>query len=527
MAHQITSLILLLLLTCLRGLSQSTPLKLPARIRIEQGWISGAINASGDVHIYKGIPYAAPPIGNLRWKAPQPAPSWKGVRPCVAFGPNAMQPVPVPSGAYGKEILIPPDGPISEDCLYLNVWAPAKKANKKRPVLVIVHGGGFTGGSGSISLLDGEQMARKGLVVVSINYRLGVFGFLAHPALTAESPHHSSGNYGILDQIAAFEWIKKNISAFGGDPDNITADGGSAGSCSVLTIVASPLGKGLLRRVISESGPLFQPKECRELRAAEHEGLQTMQAKQARTLSQMRALSADSLLKGDHLRLPVVDNYLLTDHIRDLFAAGKQNDVDLLIGYNEGDQDMRGPAQSAQAFIRMAKGKYGLDADEFLRIYPASTDQQAAASQVAISRDRVFGWGNFLWAKAQSRQGQQKVWMYYFSRSVPAVPGKPEYGAFHGSQGAYVLDNLHRWNLLFTQWDKTLSERMSTYWVNFATSGNPNIAYSEASTQKKVNEQMPFWPPFSVAQTKVMEFGSEVKPINLPSMRAFRFFEVE
>jgi para-nitrobenzyl esterase len=481
----------------------------PKVVKTTAGLISGTHTKTGDVRIFKGIPYAAPPIGDLRWRAPQPVAPWKGIRTCEDFGANAMQEKPVPAGAYGPEILIPANGKISEDCLYLNVWTPAKQENEKRPVLVIIHGGGFTHGSGSISLLDGEEMAKKGLVVVSINYRLGIFGFLAHPSLTDESPHHTSGNYGILDQLAAFQWIKENIAAFGGDPANITVDGGSAGSCSMLTMIASPLGKGLFKRAISESGPLFKPNECRLLKEAEQEGVETMTKKGALTLPEMRKLPADVLLKNDRLRLPVVDQYVLPDHILTIFSEGKQNDVDLLIGYNEGDEDFGRPIYSAEVFSADAQQIYKDRATEFLRLYPAHNDQEAARSQVLLSRDRVFAWGNYQWARYQSANGNNKVWYYYFSRTAP---GSPNYGAFHGCQGAYALHNLHRWNRPIAEWDRKLSDIMSAYWINFATTGNPN------------DKSLPLWPAFTEKDTKVIEFGNEVKAINLPSLTSFEFF---
>lgn len=478
-------------------------------IKINSGLISGTISKSGEVKIFKGIPFAAPPTGNLRWKEPQPVKPWKGVRKCVDYGPNAVQEKPIPSGAYGAEILIPADGKISEDCLYLNVWTPVKHMGKKKPVLVIIHGGGFTAGSGSISLLDGEAMARKGLVVVTINYRLGIFGFLAHPALTKESLHHTSGNYGILDQISAFKWIKENIAAFGGDPSNVTADGGSAGSCAMLTMIASPLGKNLFRRAISESGPLFKPNECRVLKEAEQEGINAMTRKGALTIKEMRALSADELLKEDRLRLPVVDQYVLPDQILNIFTEGKQNGVDLLIGYNEGDEDFGRPISSAVEFVAAAQRKYQDRAIDFLKIYPANTDEQAARSQILLSRDRVFAWGNYQWARSQSANGKHQIWYYYFSREAP---GPPHYGAFHGCQGAYALHNLHRWNRSFDVWDRTLSQIMSDYWVNFAASGNPN------------RNDLPGWPAFNEAETKIIEFGNDVKVITLPAKNSFNYF---
>lgn len=481
----------------------------PNVVKTSCGLVSGTFNKEADVLIFKGIPFAAPPTGELRWKEPQPPEPWKGIRKCDSFGPSAMQAKPTPSGAYGAEILIPANGKVSEDCLYLNVWTPAKHEGEKRPVMVIIHGGGFTSGSGSISLLDGEEMARKGLVVVTINYRLGVFGFLAHPALTKESPNQSSGNYGILDQIAAFHWIKENIKAFGGDPQNITADGGSAGSCSMLTMIASPLGRNLFKRAISESGPLFKPDECRTLRKAELEGLEAMTKKGAVGISEMRKLSAEVLLNEDHLRLPVVDGYVLQDQILNIFTSGKHNGVDLLIGYNEGDEDFGRPISKAAAFTAMARNTYGDRAAKFLKLYPAGTDQEAGRSQVLLSRDRVFAWGNYQWAKFQSAEGRHRVWYYYFSR---AAPGNPNYGAFHGCQGAYVLHNLHRWKKAFSEWDFTLSDMMSDYWVNFATTGDPN------------SKELPDWPAFTEQNTRVLGFGDKVRAIDLPAMDSFEFF---
>lgn len=478
-------------------------------IKTNYGLVSGTVNKTGEIMIFKGMPFAAPPIGDLRWKEPQPVKPWEGIRKCDSFGPSAMQPKPIPSGAYGPEILIPAMGKISEDCLYLNVWTRAKHEGVKLPVIVVIHGGGFTTGSGSISLLDGEEMAKKGVVVVTINYRLGIFGFLAHPALTKESPHHSSGNYGILDQIAAFQWIKENIAAFGGNPQNITADGGSAGSCSMLTMIASPLGKDLFKRAVSESGPLFKPNECRILQQAEQEGLETMAKKRAATLSEMRQLPADMLLNEDHLRLPVVDGYVLADHILTIFENGKQNGVDLLIGYNEGDEDFGRPISKAAAFVADAEDKYGNNSNEFLKLYPAHSDEEAGRSQILLSRDRVFAWGNHNWAKYQSANGRYKVWYYYFSRTAP---GNADYGAFHGCQGAYVLHNLHRWKKQFSEWDITLSNIMSDYWVNFAATGDPN------------GKNLPVWPAFKERNTRVLEFGDEVKAIDLPAQKSFGFF---
>ncbi|RFM31309.1 carboxylesterase/lipase family protein [Chitinophaga silvisoli] len=483
----------------------------PPLVQTTAGLISGMTNASGDVHIFKGIPFAAAPVGNLRWKEPQAVTPWKGIRKCDKFGPNAMQNRPIPSGAYGPEILIPEDVKISEDCLYLNVWTPARQTGEKRPVIVVIHGGAFSGGSGAVPVLDGEETAKKGIVVVTINYRLGIFGFLAHPALSKESPHHVSGNYGILDQIAAMNWIKQNIAAFGGDPENITANGGSAGSCSVLIMIASPLGKGLFKRAISESGPMFAPDQCLTLQQAEEEGMTTMSKNNADDLLAMRAIPAEVLLKDTHFRSPIVDGYVLQNQILDIFTKGQQNDVDLLIGYNTGDAFITNELLTAAAFKAEAQKNYGAKTDAFLQHYPAHTDEEAAQSQLYISRDKTFALGNYTWAKYQVSHTKCKVWFYYFSH---AVPGNPNYGAFHGAQGAYALHNLDKWDKPFTDWDRTLSNKMNDYWITFAATGNPN------------GKGRPYWPAFTIKETKVLQFGDQISTIPLPAIPTFEFFTI-
>lgn len=480
------------------------------KVKTTNGWVSGTLNGEDDVQEFKGVPYARPPVGELRWKEPQPVFPWKGVLKCDSYGPNAMQPRPIPSWAYGPEILIPTNGRISEDCLYLNVWAPVHSAGKKLPVIVIIHGGGFTGGSGSVAVLDGEQTAKKGVVVVSINYRLGIFGFLAHPALSAESPHHVSGNYGILDQVAALKWVKQNIAAFGGDPDNITADGGSAGSCCIHVMIASPLGKGLFRRAISESGPLFKTNVCPHLKAAEEEGLLTMQSKHANDLAAMRAIPAEELVLNDHRREPVIDGYVLPDELINIFKSGRQNDVDLLIGYNEGDDAMESAPVNASNYKADMEKKYGAGAAEVLKLYPAGSDNEAAQSQRRQTRDLVFAFESYTWAKWQVNHGKRKAWFFYFSHGAP---GRPWFGAFHGSQSAYALANLGKWNRPFQDWDRTLSNSMNAYWINFAATGDPN------------GKGLPDWPAFRPTKTQVIGFGDQVKTIDLPAMPAFHLFE--
>jgi para-nitrobenzyl esterase len=446
--------------------------KISDTIQIETGLISGVKSNSGDVIAFKGIPFAAPPVGELRWKAPQPAKAWQGIKKCNVFGPSPMQAKPVPFMVYTSEFLIP-ETPISEDCLYLNVWTKAKKFGKK-PVFVWIYGGGFTSGGAAVPIYDGEAMAKKGIIFVSINYRVGVFGFLTHPELTKESPDHASGNYGLLDQIAALKWIKRNIAAFGGDPDNVTIAGQSAGSMSVNCLVASPLGKGLFNKAIAESGSLLITNpliKANDLQSAEQQGLKLAESVHATSLNELRNVPASELMKFQGRYSPVVDGYVLPEPIPQIFAAGKQNNVSLITGWNEDEAFVSG-FKKKDAFIQQAKEQYGADADKFLKYFPASTDEEAARSQIKLSRDMIFALSGYKWAGLQS--SKSPVYVYNFDRKLPATADYVKYGAFHTGEVAYVMDNL---NFLHRPWepaDFKLADLMSAYWVNFITSGNPN-----------------------------------------------------
>ncbi len=479
----------------------------PDIINTKAGLLSGITNAAGDVHIYKGVPFAAPPVGPLRWKAPQPVQPWRDIKQCDRFAASAVQKAPLPFMMWSKEFMAPPT-PISEDCLYLNVWTGAKAATEKRPVIVWIHGGAFTGGSGSVPLYDGEALAKKGVVFVTVNYRLGIFGFFAHPDLSKESPHRVSGNYALLDQVAALQWVKDNISLFGGDANNITVAGQSAGAFSVNALVASPLAKGLFQKAIAESGGMFNKHQCPTLQDAEGEGVRIMKAHNASSLAAFRTLPADSLLQGEQMAGPVVDGYVLPNQVAAIFTEGKQNDVALLTGFNADEGFMFGKPMTAAAFREDAAKQYGAKQDAFLKAFPAGTDEEAAQSQKELSRDRMFGWQNYTWAALQSNNGKQPVYFYYFSR-VP--PGEPGYGAFHSAEFGYALDNLDKWDRPFTAWDKELSNSMSSYWVNFAATGNPN------------GKGLPQWPLFTTAATKVMQFGNKLEVADMPAKEEIDF----
>ncbi|HWX54373.1 MAG TPA: carboxylesterase/lipase family protein [Verrucomicrobiae bacterium] len=465
-------------------------------IRVEQGLVSGTPGTHPDVRVYRGIPFAAPPVGELRWKAPQPPASWQGTREAKDFA-NACPQTPYPSGSLYQSKL----PSMSEDCLYLNVWTAAKSAAEHRPVMVWIHGGGFTRGSAASTAYDGEVLSRKGVVVVTINYRLGVFGFLAHPELTAESGHHASGNYALLDQIAALQWVRKNIAAFGGDPDRVTIFGESAGSWAVNALMASPLAKGLFHRAIGESGASFSP--MRTLAESEKAGEKFAAALGVTqdTLKALRAKSTDEILKaGDAPTVrPAVDGWVLPQDIYTIFAQGKQNDVPLLIGNNADEGTSlapQGASIKAAAYVDGVRQRYGSAADQFLKIYPAGNDEEAVASFYSAYRDQVFGWEMRTWARQQTRTGHSPAYVYYFSRRPPG-PQSQKLRAFHAADVAYVFGTFF-WSFPWEETDHKLSDSITSYWVNFATSGNPN------------GEGLPQWPAYGVQSDQVLELGDRI-----------------
>lgn len=479
--------------------------KISDTIRIETGFISGVKSKSSDVVAFKGIPFAAPPVGELRWKAPQAAQHWQGVKKCDAYGPSPMQAKPVPFMVYTSEFLIPA-APISEDCLYLNVWTKASKGAKK-PVFVWIYGGGFTSGGTAVPIYDGEAMAKKGIIFVSVNYRVGVFGFLAHPGLTKESLNNASGNYGLLDQIAALKWVKKNIAAFGGDPDNVTIDGQSAGSMSVNCLVVSPVAKGLFNKAIAESGSFMISNpmlKSNDLKSAEEEGIKLAGAVHVSSLEELRKVPADELMKAPGRYAPIADGYVLPESVAEIFAEGKQNDVPLLTGWNN-DESFITAFKKKDAYIQQAKEQYGTDADEFLKYFPANTDEEAARSQVKISRDMTFAMSGYKWANIHSEKEHPPVYVYNFNRKLPATADYVKYGAFHTGEVAYVMDNLKFLHRPWEPVDHKLADMMSAYWANFITTGNPN------------GKGLPPWPKYNTRTYQAMVFDKETGKQTLPA----------
>jgi para-nitrobenzyl esterase len=478
--HFLLSVLSLLLLST--GFAQQG---LPLVIRTVDGDLEG-VNVAG-IRAFKGIPFAQPPVGDLRWAAPQPVKHWDGVRKAGKFGPRAMQ-LPL----FG-DMVFRSDG-VSEDCLYLNIWTPARTAGDKLPVLVYFYGGGLMAGDGSENRYDGESMARRGIVAITVNYRLSVFGFFAHPELTKESPHHASGNYGLLDQYAALQWVQENIAAFGGDPARVTIAGESAGSFSVSAQMASPLSKSLFAQAIGESGSLLGMQPPIPLAAAEKMGVQFAASLGAKSLAELRAMPADAILattsKSDGGRFPVnIDGYFFPRSPADIFMAGEQAKVPLLVGWNseEGNyHSILGKDQpTKENYEAGIKKIYGDHAADLLKYYEASTDDEVRQAGTDLASDRFIGFSTWRWSDLHAKTGGKPVYRYKYDHPRPemrsatgnATPagGAEKHGAVHSSEIEYALGNLPT-NLAFN-WqpeDYEVSAIIQEYFANFIKTGDPN-----------------------------------------------------
>ena len=453
------------------------------RVRTDAGFVVSAANSPNGIRIFRGIPFGSPPIGPLRWKPSQPAVHWEGDRKTDAFGPVCVQ--PKGSGRLNVSVDMPDSPPASEDCLYLNVWTGAKRANERRPVMVWIFGGAYTEGAGSSRHNDGEALARKGVVVVTFNYRLGPFGFFSHPDLDEESGHNASGNQAVWDCIAALKWVQTNIAAFGGDPANVTIFGESAGAALSAGLVGSPAAKGLFRRAISESGAWMglsmAPMRSRE--SGENPGTgRGATPMAALPLAQLRAKSTEEITKGLRGAGMIVDGWAVPEDESAAFMTGKQNAVDVLVGSNkdEGSFILRGP--SAEQWSARVRGRWGDLSEEYLRLYPASSDQQAAKSSEQAFSDEM-AWEMRLYAERQAAIGK-KAYLYYFTHEPPTEPGKPNLRAVHTAEIPYVFNNLKAARVFpdtsspelasASEADRKLADIVSSYWVNFAKSGDPN-----------------------------------------------------
>ena len=483
-------LVLLLVAASVLAATSVVPAAVSEPVKLETGLVSGVAGSSGDVRVFKGIPFAAPPIGNRRWKAPQAAAHWDGVRKADQFGPRCMQ-----GGGPGGQ-------PMSEDCLYVNVWTGAASASERRPVMVWSYGGAFTGGAGSTPGYDGDALARKGVIVVTYNYRVGPFGWFSHPELSRESGHNASGNYGLMDLVAALQWVQKNIGQFGGDPQRVTIFGESAGGALVAALVGSPEGKGLFHRAISESASWMGTRmtPMMTLAAAEDAGMNVAAALGAKSLVDLRAVSAEQLQKDGRGTRPMVDGWYIREDLSVTFAEGRQKEVDVLVGSNkdEGTFAFFGLGRdNAEQYVRNARARFGDLADAYLKLYPGGSDAEGKASELTAFRDEL-SWQMRTWSTLQARRGKSKAYVYYFVREPPVADGQPNRGASHTSEIPYVFNIPGR---LWTDVDKALADTMSSYWVNFAATGDPN------------GKGLPVWSQYrDKSSGRAMVLGNTVTP---------------
>lgn len=480
-----------------------------APVKVSGGEIVGT--GDGVLKTYLGVPFAAPPVGALRWRRPQPVVPWRGVRKTTAFSPACAQ----------KAEWI--SNPKSEDCLYLNIWAPTKAS--KLPVIVWIHGGGMYGGTAAVPLHNGAHLAKRGAIVVTLNYRLGIFGFLALPELSAETPEHVSGNQGILDQIAALRWVRSNIAAFGGDPDRVTIMGNSAGSESVAILVASPLAKGLFQRAIAESGNDAMPIRADDDHRFDHEtvaeakGMAFANGLGAERLADLRKLSVEELHKQEWLPRVHVDGYVVRADLTTLYRNHQQNDVPLLTGWTaEEGKDLVGEylvgrELTAAAHVDQMTELMGYKPSAaLLATYPGATDPEAIASMSQLTND-WWGWRMAHWAALQAHYGRSKSYVYYFAHR-PAAPSTPcnwGCGAGHGVEIQYLFDNLAMDKRCWTPEDRQLATRLADTVVRFARTGSPA---GKGAVQ---------WRAFDGSKGSILTIGneSELKAHPLPDFSLF------
>ena len=514
---------------------------IPEQVQIETGLIAGTVSPTQpSVRVFKGVPFAAPPLGEDRWRAPQPAPKWDGVRKADAFGAPCIAGAPAPPRGGGRGAATPAAGPgpgtggparepaRSEDCLYANVWTSANNANDRRPVMVWIYGGGFNGGSGGLAWYDGENLAAKGPVIVTFNYRLGTFGFFAHPELAKESGRNASGNYGMMDAIAMLQWVKKNINAFGGDPGNVTIAGESAGAIMVGALVGSPQAKGLFQRAIAQSGGwmgLTMQRMTTSAQAQEN-GAKAMAKLGVKTTAELRAkpLAELSGLSGSGL---VVDGYIIPEDLSLTFMNGKQNAVDVLTGSNK-DEANFGVCSSASlpglaprgntseltldAFRANAQRRFGDAGADYMKLYGVSSDADTRPAAHVACADEI-NWNMRQWAAAQAKAGK-KAYTYFFTR-IPTLNGQPSpQAATHTAEISYAFNNpkgqaSQTWNEV----DMKLADTMSSYWVNFITKGDPN------------GSGLPNWPQYRDINSKVMVLGDTAGAEPAPPVDKLKFFD--
>ena len=500
------------------------------RVKIRDGVVEATVAPKDGVRSFKGIPFGQPPVGDLRWREPQPVKAWKGVRNADQFGPRCMQ-----RTGPGSDYWFRSNG-ISEDCLYLNVWTPAKSGKEKLPVLVYIFGGGFQNGDGSEPRYDGASMASKGMVAVAVNYRTNIFGFFAHPELTKESPHHAAGNYGLLDQVAALEWVKKNIEAFGGDPARVTIAGESAGSIAVSALMASPLSKHLMAGAIGESGAMISTLPPQPLAEAEQNGVRFGSAAEANNLAALRAMTwvqiQEAVAKAQGLRFgPTLDGYFLTKPLAETFAAGEQAHIPLLVGSNTQEAPARavlgqGEAK-AETLAKAIQKFYGDKADGVIAAYKADSPDEVLEAAMHLASARFISYGTWKWSEFQMQTGGKPVYRYLYARVRPTylgMPGEPSpaasasapapgmkaLGAAHSAEIQYAMGNLDL-DTRYT-WEATdyqISKVMQSYFVNFVKNANPNGA------------GLPNWPAYTKDGYSVMRIDAVSGAVGEPKRERY------
>ncbi len=487
-----------------------------AKVKLKDGVVQGTVEDG--IAVFRGIPFAAPPVGDLRWKAPQPAVPWKGVLEATRFAPSPVQ----------ARVEWMGDIEMSEDCLYLNVWTPARSDKEKLPVMVWIYGGGFSNGTTSGTI--GKNIASKGVILVSAAYRLGALGFMAHPELTAESPDGVSGNYGILDQIAGLKWVQENIEAFGGDPSKVTIFGESAGAISVSILCASPLAEGLFSGAISQSGGSFGPvsdsrgmgEYMASLKGAEQQGLEFSGRMGAQSLEELRALPYDRWLDDPLSQMggfwPNADGYVIAGDPYKLYRDGKYNDVNVIIGTNSDEGSLFVQPMEPAQYEGMINARFGPLAGRALELYPGNDQTEVYHSLADIFEATAFAWPSWAWAGLQTETGSSRVYMYYFDqyRQEPLYPGGPmPRGAAHAMEIAYVFGTVgQNPGTEATDEEKSLSDIMISYWTNFAKNGDPN------------GEGLPVWPLYTNGEKTVMHLkGVSPALIEIPDSERLLFMD--
>lgn len=511
-------LAILLLMCATQATAQLSSDDEAPRVETANGTLEGTVRSG--VRIFRGIPFAQPPVGDLRWKAPQPVENWEGVRRADTFGPRCMQ------RQFFQDMIFFSDG-MSEDCLYLNVWTPARSADEKLPVLVYFYGGGLFTGDGSENRYNGESMAREGIISMTVNYRLNIFGFFAHPELTKESGYNASGNYGFMDQTAALEWVQKNIAAFGGDPDRVTIAGESAGSVSVSAQMASPLARHLIAGAIGSSGSLMGTLRAGPLSEVEAKGAAFAEAQGATSIADLRAIPGDELLEKTASMNPVhfspaIDGYYFPKTPEEIFAAGEQSQIPLLLGWNSlesGPQGVLGSAEPTPDNYKAAIERlYGEHAEKVMAVYPGSSDKEATSSATDLAGDRFTGFSTWKWADMHMKTGgDQPVYRYMYARPRPATSDgetPAAEGAVHSAEIEYAMGNLPT-NRAY-DWqpeDYRVSRIFKSYYANFVKTGNPN------------GKGVPEWPPLNHGDPRIMIIDAHTRVIPEPHAERYNVLD--